>query len=94
MPGRARQRPQPNPGKQELPEFAPNVLVITEMWLTEYIEIGSEAIKVVDYLIRDGVVTSERRERVLTEQEVNTLYRSGIKRTFDETCDHISSIAQ
>ena len=90
--GRAR-RPDPNPGEQDLPEFPPEPTAGVQKWLVEYIEVGNEEIKVIDYLVRNGVVTSERRERTLTEQEVETLYRQSTKRTFSETMDHISSLA-
>ena len=90
MPSRRRN---PDPGQQELPEFPPAVTAGTEKWLTEYIEISNDSIMCMDYLVRDGIVTSERRERVLTDAEVTALYASGQKRTFDATCDHISSLA-
>ena len=91
-PARGRGIP-PDPAEQELPEFPPNPTVGVDKWMVEYVKVGNENILVVDYLVRDGVVTSERRERFLTDQEVDVLYQQGTKRTFTETMDHISSLA-
>lgn len=90
MPGRRRN---PDPDEQELPEFPPTPTAGETKWLVEYITIGNEEAWVTDYLVRNGVVTSERRERRLTEQEVEVLYRQGVKRKFSDTMDHVSSLA-
>ncbi len=90
MPGRGRV---PDPDEQELPEFPPTPTAGETKWLVEYITIGNEEAWVTDYLVRNGVVTSERRERRLTEQEVDVLYRQGTKRTFSAMMDHVSSLA-
>lgn len=84
----------PDPSEQELPQFPPDPTVGVEQWLVESVHIGNVDIDLLDYCVRDGVLTSERRPRSLTEQEVNTLYRSGAEKTFTEWMDHISGLAE
>ena len=91
-PGRGRGR-KPDPNEQELPEFPPDTTTGVERWHVDYVEVGNKEVMVVDYLVRDGVVTDERRERNLTEAEVATLYSGRQKKTFSEWMDHVSSLA-
>lgn len=78
-----------------MPEFPPGQPTTdVEQWYVEEIIIGNEDIMVVDYLVRGGVVTSERRERFLTEQEVQVLYQQGRKRTFSDMMGDVSGLAE
>lgn len=59
---------------QKLPKEAAVTRSIDEEYWVDHYEIYNDRIVVIDTLVRNGVLTSERRERTLTTAQVDGLF--------------------
>ena len=79
---------------QRLPKGPDQVSESNTRWDVGRIVIENEAITVRDVLNLEDVATSERQERILTTEEVESLFASNAHHTFTEWCDIIHAQAE
>ena len=84
----------PKPGDQNLPVGPPSQDSKTRQYKVLNQDIGNEDVTVIDYLVVNGVVTSERRERKAKPEKLKALRRSQDRSTFAEWEAHIHSLAE
>lgn len=78
---------------QKLPKSSPSSRSIDEQYWVDHYEIYNDHIVVFDVLVRNGELTSERRERTLTTAEVDSLFSSQQARSFGTWMSNIHGFA-
>ncbi len=78
---------------QRLPTGSGSSTPHTEQWDVESIFIDNEIIRVIDIMVRNGELTSERRERTLTTAQVDSLFANQQARKFDTWLSNIHGFA-
>lgn len=78
---------------QILPKGPQSSRSIDEEYWIDLIEITNDGIRVFDVLVRNGELTSERRERTLTTAEVDGLFANQAAKKFGTWMSNIHGFA-
>lgn len=78
---------------QKLPKGPQTSRSIDEEYWVDHYEIFNDHIVVIDVLVRNGVLTSERRERTLTTAEVDGLFANQASKQFGTWMSNIHGFA-